>query len=375
MKNNTKFIFMPEYMTKFKCDGVNCEETCCAGWGISIDEDTFNRYTNTKNNGFKKLLEHKIVENRNKTFLNYGSMIITENIKCPFLNESSLCDIHGGFGEKELCITCYNYPRIFNIIDEVYEKSALMSCPVAANLALLNKEKMDFVEGEDSIYDNKVEVRRIFDLESMSCEYTLLEYFWEIRVLSINILQNRNYSIDERLNILEMLYGELQQEEISDAIDRYEEKNENNKFEKLRTCSCELNNESLRCLCKDEFMNLIKSERFLEVICKYKKTLIECNDKNKSIYNICNEMNAVDYIIENYIVNYFFTKIMPFNNLDSIECSVKNLVKHYNIIKAYILGICNGNAVGENEVVKVIQCFSRCIEHNVEATEYINKYI
>lgn len=375
MKNNTKFTFMPEYMLKFKCDGVNCEETCCAGWGISVDENTFKKYSNTKNNELKKILENKIVENRNKTFLNYGSMVITEERRCPFLNESSLCDIHGEFGENELCITCYNYPRVFNIIDEVYEKSALMSCPVVANLALLNREKMEFVEGEDYINEQKIEVRRIFDLESMSFEYPLLEYFWEIRVLSINILQNRNYSIEERLSILKKFYSDLNVEEIEDMLEKYEVKNEHSSFIELEKNSYELIKSSLENLCSDKFIELIKSERFLEIIYKYKEKLVEYNYSDKSIYDICNGIDAVDYIIENYIVNYFFTKIMPFNNLESIEISIENLVKHYRIIKAYILGVCNGNSIEKNEVVKVIQCFSRCIEHNLKASEYINKYI
>lgn len=375
MKNNTKFTFMPEYMLKFKCDGVRCEETCCAGWGISVDENTFNNYSNTKDNGFKKILEDKIVENRNKTFLNYGSMVITEEGRCPFLNENSLCDIHGEFGENELCITCYNYPRVFNIIDEVYEKSALMSCPVVANLALLNKEKMEFVEGEDYINEQKIEVRRIFDLESMSFEYPLLEYFWEIRVLSINILQNRNYSIEERLSILKKLYSDLNVEEIGDALEKYEVKNEHSNFIEVEKDSYELSKDSLGYLCSDKFIELIKSERFLEIIYKYKKKLVECNGKNKSIYDLGNEIDSVGYIIENYIVNYFFTKIMPFTNLESIESSIENIAKHYRIIKAYILGVCNDNSIEESEAVKVIQCFSRCIEHNIEATVYINKHV
>lgn len=32
-----QLALMPEYMKKFKCIGGECEDTCCAGWTVSLD--------------------------------------------------------------------------------------------------------------------------------------------------------------------------------------------------------------------------------------------------------------------------------------------------------------------------------------------------
>ena len=33
-------------MAQFKCIGGECEDTCCAGWSVSIDKKTYKKYTN-----------------------------------------------------------------------------------------------------------------------------------------------------------------------------------------------------------------------------------------------------------------------------------------------------------------------------------------
>ena len=37
-------MFIPKYMLTFKCIGSACTDTCCAGWDINIDEDTYEKY-------------------------------------------------------------------------------------------------------------------------------------------------------------------------------------------------------------------------------------------------------------------------------------------------------------------------------------------
>ncbi len=202
-------IFMPKYMANFKCIGPKCTDTCCANWDINIDETTYNNYTKS-NDDFKKLLENKFIKNEsNANFFNYGFMKLKDN-KCPFLNEDMLCDIHKNFSHNNLCITCKNYPRVFNIIDNIYEKSALPSCPEVCNKAFLNKDKMEFIEEELNIDTENIEIRRIIDVEAFEESNSLIKYFWEIRVSSINIMQLREFSIEKRLTILKSFYSKIE---------------------------------------------------------------------------------------------------------------------------------------------------------------------
>ena len=35
---------VPDYFKQFKCIASECEDTCCAGWEIVIDDDTYDMY-------------------------------------------------------------------------------------------------------------------------------------------------------------------------------------------------------------------------------------------------------------------------------------------------------------------------------------------
>ena len=34
----------PDYFDEFKCIADKCEDTCCAGWGIVIDDKSYEKY-------------------------------------------------------------------------------------------------------------------------------------------------------------------------------------------------------------------------------------------------------------------------------------------------------------------------------------------
>ena len=204
-------MFLPKYMVEFKCVSSRCIDTCCAGWDINIDECTYDKYTHSTGK-LKELVKEKFLENKYEhDSFNTGFMILKDENRCPFLNSNMLCDIHGGIGEDNLCITCKSYPRVFNIIDNVYEKSGLPSCEEICIRAFLNKDKMEFVECEENIDETNIEIRRIIDSQAFEDTDSLLQYFWDIRIISINIMQCRNFSIEERLNILNNFYEKIEE--------------------------------------------------------------------------------------------------------------------------------------------------------------------
>ena len=43
---------IPHYFDRFRCVAAECEDTCCAGWAIMIDEDTLEKYTGFNENNF-----------------------------------------------------------------------------------------------------------------------------------------------------------------------------------------------------------------------------------------------------------------------------------------------------------------------------------
>lgn len=366
-------MFIPKYMLTFKCIGSACTDTCCAGWDINIDEDTYKKYTNCTGE-LKELVQGKFRENKNSDdYLNKGFMILKEHNKCPFLNDNLLCDIHGGVGEENLCITCKRFPRVYNIIDDIYEKSGLASCPEICTKAFLNKDKMEFIEIEESVDESAIEIRRIIDTGVFEGSDSLLQYFWDIRVNSINIMQNRNFSIEERLSILKYFYNKIEEyynEKDFDAVEEFlDEYSEGNIYlDSLKILELNEGNEFYLNLLDEELIKNIRSVRLKECIEEYKKEILKVNDIVKHINNekiLLSLMEKYSYILENYLVNQIFKDLIPFNRGESLNLSINILINSYRIIKAYIIGIALSNKeINEDLIIRVIQSLSKDIEHN-----------
>ncbi|NFG24894.1 flagellin lysine-N-methylase [Clostridium botulinum] len=366
--------FIPKYMEDFKCIGSKCSDTCCAGWDINIDEDTYNKYINSKGN-LKELVQEKFIyNNSNHDTFNHGFMILKDESRCPFLNSNMLCDIHGNIGEENLCITCKRYPRIFNIVDGIYEKSGLPSCEEICLKAFLNKDKMEFIELEEDIDEESIEIRRIIDSESFDGTESLIRYFWDIRVISVNIMQLRNFSIDERLNVLTRFYKELNRLNKVNNYDALEEILENFNYESINydyliELEFQEDDKFFIMLLDDKLINNVKGVRLKECINEYKSGILKIGNVSKYLKENINSFNYIkeyDYIFENYIVNQIFKDLIPFNKGENILKSINILKNNYKIIKAYIIGIAlnSDSKISEKDIIRVIQALSKDIEHN-----------
>lgn len=380
MKINT---FLPKYMMEFKCISSSCTDSCCAGWDINIDEDTYNKYVNSTGE-LKRLLEGKFTLNKDEhDSFNHGFMVIKDENRCPFLNSNMLCDIHGGDGQENLCITCKSYPRVFNIVDNVYEKSGLPSCIEICNRAFLNKDKMEFIEDSEDIDEKNIEIRRIIDCEAFEGTESLLQYFWDIRVISINIMQNRSFSIEERLNILRSFYEQIQEMYNSQEFDNIEElledfNDESIDYEDLKGLAFEEHNEFYISIAHDELVKNIRSVKLKECVKVYKAGILSenniCNYLNNTPKYL-NELEGNSHVFENYLVNQIFKDLIPFNKGESLIESIKVLINSYRIIKAYVVGIAinsNEKMAGE-QIIRVIQAFSKDVEHNRVFKELLEK--
>ncbi len=362
---------MPKYMVDFKCVGPNCPDTCCAGWDINIDECTFNKYENS-NDELKDLVQNKYIKNiKDNDYFNYGFMIIKNTNKCPFLNDNMLCDIHGNCGEENLSITCRRYPRVFNIVDDIYEKSGLPSCREICMKAFLNKKKMEFIETSEVLDESSVEIRRMIDSEAFVGTDSLLQYFWDIRVISINIMQNRNFNIEERLNILRSFYSKLELFRDTDDFDNIELliddlNSEDFSFDPLKGNEFIENNSFYNSILGDNIFNNVIGVKIKSFLKDLRNDILNIETDFKSIHLNKLNLNNYDYIFENYLVNQIFKDIIPFNKGNSLNNSITFLINTYRVIKAYILCSCtySKKALTETHIIKIIQALSKDTEHN-----------
>ena len=374
--------FIPKYMEKFKCIGSECTDTCCAGWDINIDENSLDRYKNSTG-VLKRLVDGKfLVGDTNNDFFNAGYMILKDGSMCPFLNENMLCDIHGGVGEENLCITCKSYPRIFNIVDGIYEKSALASCEEICRLALMSKEKMEFIEVDENLDEDNIEIRRIIDTEAFAGTESLIQYFWEIRILSINIIQCSEYSIDERLSILKRFYSKIDSLKLEGDWEGLEEFFEDYSkgifnYQEYIKESLKVDERFSAIIGDNDIIKKIRSPRLKKYAEDYRNNILL--DRNKDLYNDITEkieeiLKDYAYVLENYLVNQIFKDLIPFNKGEDMMESVNVLINTYKLIKEYLKGRIykSKERIMAEDVVSVIQAISKDLEHNKVLNKIIN---
>ena len=363
-------------MNDFKCIGPNCIDTCCAGWDINIHENTFKQYESDKGN-LKELINGKYLKNSESgDSFNYGFMKITEDNKCPFLNENLLCEIHGKCGEESLSITCRIYPRVFNIIDDIYEKSGLPSCEEICSKAFLNKEKMEFIEIEEDLDEDSIEIRRVIDTDAFIGSDNLIQYFWYIRVISINIMQNRNFSIEERLSLLKSFYKNLETlknkenfYEIEDLLERIVEDPSNitEFIDSSTIVPLSITNNYFKIILDGNLLNKVIGTRLKILLSDLNKDKNLLNNIHKyDLKSLDNYFTQYSYIFENYLVNQIFKDIIPFNTGEDLNQSIDKLINTYKLIKSYLIlwNISSQNEISEKNIIYVIQALSKDLEHN-----------
>ena len=169
-------IITPDYYKNFKCIAGACEDTCCAGWEVDVDEDSFRRYKNVTGDLGKRLADvmQPKDEGEGCTFR------LTPDRRCPFLNEKNLCDIYTELGEEALCETCTYFPRFVHDYGAVREIGPAPSCFTAAQL-MVNKRGKTVLESREDlsvlVSPNDIDPEAYFLLKDLREE--MFEILWD----------------------------------------------------------------------------------------------------------------------------------------------------------------------------------------------------
>lgn len=133
----------PDYYDRFQCEAADCPDTCCAGWEVDVDDETFYRYQVVPGEFGDKLRSELKDDGETKSF------ILKENERCPFLNPDNLCDIYIQLGGDALCRTCKEHPRFYTEIGEYEQVDLSLSCPGVADLFFESPRPFTIVRHED----------------------------------------------------------------------------------------------------------------------------------------------------------------------------------------------------------------------------------
>lgn len=223
-------ITKPDYFSKFKCIASDCEDTCCAGWGIAIDNETHKKYL-AVGGAFGDRLKNEIISDDEENIFRL------KGDNCTFLNEDKLCDIYTQLGCDALCHTCREYPRYSEEFGELREIGISLSCPEAARIIIGLSEKVELESIENNESRNTIsdiEDNNIFsneeNFESLSDEADIDSYINDdefdvfsetdeiifenlmaCRKIIFEILQNRNLDLRVRSALVLIFASEIQE--------------------------------------------------------------------------------------------------------------------------------------------------------------------
>ena len=386
-------------MKDFNCIGSKCEDSCCIGWKVFIDKSTYQKYKKIQDIGlkplFQKMINREHTQNNN---VSYGKIKMLENGGCPFLDEESLCKIHRKLGAEYLSDTCALYPRHVNQIDGRLERSAVISCPEIARAALLDSRGIRFEQVEEDI-DKRINVHRIFDTEGHLYINKPERYFWDIRLFSLSLLQDRRYKLWERLIILGMVYRRIDKlysnnnikeipsmlQHMSDIIETMDFKKDIEDIPSKIQVQFDLANGIIDLKTQLGIPNYRYKECINETLLglgfkdgeeiENVESIIKKYEENYNSY-LLSYIKEKEYILENYLVNEYFKGVMPFGNYKSIWDSYIFLCILYGMIKLHMIGMAGYHkGLTDDLTLKLIQSFSKVILHNNEYIQGIIKLL
>lgn len=378
MNQKIPTLLSPQYTKQFSCIGSACKDSCCAGWRIDIDKETYKKYKSIPNYTLRQKLKTFIIKQPNNNS-NTITQIKLVNNHCPFILDSGLCEIQTALGHSSLSLTCQTYPRVINKIDNMLELSLTLSCPEACRLVLLNQEPIIFDETSNLIPSHFM-VRALY--ENQPTLATWKNYFWDLRIFTISLLQNRSYSLENRLIILALFYHKLetliQNNSINDIpalIATHGNYISNNSYENLLGTIPECNKIQLLLI-----KNIIFAKSTRGTPGKYSTyfnqltTILNSNISTSSEILLKYKegfdnyyipfITKHGYMLENYLVNYVFKNLMPIDHISPLK-SFMQMILHFSIIKIHLIsyGLDTHNLTWDS-CLDIIQAFSKQYEHN-----------
>lgn len=337
----------------FKCIADKCRFTCCSGWDINIDINTYEKW-NKENNKFKNML-NKL------NFVDENNIIVNKKTSdsCPFLDDRGLCNIVKNNGDEYLSLTCKTFPRIENLFDGIKELTLSCSCP----------EVVDIIDKIEEIILEK----------HHNDDYTELPIEMKIRDTIIHIIKEKDINIESKLLIsYRMLLNILDNEEITEEI----------VLDELRKYNNIILQETLEN--NIEYNNTFRTVNnlFLDIIENYKNVLVlkrSLNDISQLSMKIYRGQIRTSELIElwNEFINYFnkynkliekciVTKVLGNclnEDIEEVAINLELIILEYVLVRySVFLKVFLGDKENILQNIKdYIVVFSRVINNNFDA--------
>ena len=190
------------YYDEFHCTGPDCLDSCCRDWTITLTKREYLNYKKMDcSPELKSIMNTAFKRVKEDNDLKYAAMKFSEDGRCPFLGEDCLCKIQKEKGEEALTLVCSVFPRQIAQVGDVYIFGCSLTCSHTIELLMEHPEGLAVIE-EEYTGKNKLIENNLFSGSIIDTNGEAFSYFWDIKNAQLDILQNRNFTISERMLIL-----------------------------------------------------------------------------------------------------------------------------------------------------------------------------
>ena len=361
-------IRVPEYFKDFKCIASKCEDTCCAGWGIVIDDATYDRYKNVQGE-FGDRLRSEIVHEAGE------NIFVLKGNNCPFLNEEKTCDIYINIGEENLCYTCQQYPRYTEEFGSLREVGISLSCPEAARIMLNNSKKVEF-----ELSENNEVVSSYNDINAQ-----LFIELLQSRKIVMDIIQDRTIDLRKRAVVALLFVDEIQEkideseikeiksvrekyldkgflEELINELEEYKD-NEGAKYDNMHEYFKVF--KDLKHITPDDPLGLNDTLRYFWQTDEDEELYIIKHRQFEEYYK--DKLYKFENILVYFVFRYFMKAVFDYDILAKIKTA---LVSYMIIRELAVVRYIENNEFTDEDMVDIAHTYSKDIEHleeNIEA--------
>lgn len=361
-------IRVPEYFKDFKCIASKCEDTCCAGWGIVIDDATYDRYKNVQGE-FGDRLRSEIVHEAGE------NIFVLKGNNCPFLNEEKTCDIYINIGEENLCYTCQQYPRYTEEFGSLREVGISLSCPEAARIMLNNSKKVEF-----ELSENNEVVSSYNDINAQ-----LFIELLQSRKIVMDIIQDRTIDLRKRAVVALLFVDEIQEkideseikeiksvrekyldkgflEELINELEEYRD-NEGSKYDDMHEYFKVF--KDLKHITPDDPLGLNDALRYFWQTDEDEELYIIKHRQFEEYYK--DKLYKFENILVYFVFRYFMKAVFDYDILAKIKTA---LVSYMILRELAVVRYIENNEFTDEDMVDIAHTYSKDIEHleeNIEA--------
>ncbi|MBR1862842.1 MAG: flagellin lysine-N-methylase [Ruminococcus sp.] len=195
-------LHYPDIFLQFRCICGDCRDNCCrTGWDIEVDRRTFEFYS-----GLRDPLAVRFVDS---VYEEEGCLYMKHEGGCPFMNGKGLCGLQLLYGEGHISEICREHPRFYEWFGDYKEAGVGLSCEEAARLLMGHERPIVFSERQTDE-----------ETDSLEFDSKLFEGVKMIRERLIDILQDRGFTVLQRLGMVVFSAEDIQQAVFDEDVKR-----------------------------------------------------------------------------------------------------------------------------------------------------------